>query len=145
MNKDLHSFQQFMKEREAASRAFVNGDIGPLDQLSTHVSPATIFGPQGDCVSGANEVNAANAGGAKMFESGSDSSFEILQMAANDDIAYWAGIQRSTVQMKGKPKAIPMDLRVTETFRREDGEWKLVHRHADGFKSETTDTKKLRA
>ena len=94
MNDNLRSFQQFRKDREEASRAFVNGDIVPLDRISTHVSPATIFGPRGDCVNGAIEVNAANAGGAKMFESGGESRFEILQMAANDDIAYWVGIQR---------------------------------------------------
>lgn len=142
MNNDLHDFEQFMKQREEASRAFVNGDIKPLDRISTHVSPATIFGPKGDYIEGADKVNAANASGAKMFESGGENSFEILQMAANDGIAYWAGIQRSSVRMQGKAEAIPMDLRVTEAFRREDGEWKLVHRHADILKSESEEKKK---
>ena len=136
MKGDLHKFKLFMRQREAASRAFVNGDSAPLERVATQVSPATIFGPRGDCVQGAENVNAANAGGAKMFETGGESSFEIQQMASDGDIAFWAGIQRSTVRMHGKTKAIAMDLRVTEAFRREEGEWKLVHRHADPLKAE---------
>jgi ketosteroid isomerase-like protein len=136
MNNDMHDFEQFMKQREEASRAFVNGDTEPLDRISTHVSPATIFGPKGDFIEGADEVNAANTSGAKMFESGGKNSFEILQMAASDGIAYWAGIQHSSVKMQGKTEAIPMDLRVTEVFHREGVDWKLVHRHADPLVSE---------
>lgn len=137
MKNDLNDFEQFMKQREEASRAFVNGDIGPLDRIATHVSPATIFGPKGDCVAGAEQVNAVNARGASLFEPESQNSFQILQMAASDGIAWWAGIQRSTVRMRGRAEAIPMNLRVTEAFRREGDEWKLVHRHADPLASES--------
>lgn len=142
MNNDLHDFKQFMKQREEASLAFLNGDIGPLDRIATHVSPATIFGPKGDWVEGADKVNAANATGARNFESGGESRFEILQMSATDGVAYWAGIQWATARMKGKTGVVPFNLRVTEVFRREGGEWKLVHRHADSLAAEYKDKKK---
>ncbi len=142
MNKDLQDFEHFMKQREEASRAFLSGEIDPLDGISTHVSPATIFGPKGDYVEGADKVNAANASGAEMFEAGGESRFEILQIAANDGIAYWTGIQRATARMKGKTEVVTFNLRVTEVFRRESDEWKLVHRHADSLKSESEETKK---
>jgi ketosteroid isomerase-like protein len=131
----LQEFNAFLKQRERASYAFVNGDATPLDVISTHTAPATIFGPVGNTVEGADNVNAANAKGAEMFASGGESHFEIQQSSANDDLAFWAGIQRSTVRMKNADKPVPMDLRVTEMFRREDGAWKLVHRHADPLKA----------
>jgi ketosteroid isomerase-like protein len=52
-------------------------------------------------------------------------------MGASDGIGYCVGVQHATARMVGKPGTIPFHLRVTEVFRRESGEWKLVHRHAD--------------
>jgi ketosteroid isomerase-like protein len=49
---------------------------------------------------------------------------------ASGDLGYVVGIEHSTVSVGGAtPEAY--ELRVTEVFRREDGEWKVVHRHAD--------------
>jgi len=59
-----------------------------------------------------------------------------MHHAADENIAYWAGIQRMVVQMHGQERGIPMNLRVTEIFRREQGHWKLIHRHADKLTSE---------
>jgi len=124
-------FEQFMKLRKEASDEFVNGNFEPLERISAERVPATIFGPKGDCVQGADHVNAANEKGARMFKPGGSNTFEIMHSAADNDLAYWVGIQRSVVRMDGKESGVAMDLRVTEIFRREGDEWKLVHRHAD--------------
>jgi len=129
------SFQDFMTDRLAASTAFVNGDIDPLLKISTQSSPATIFGPKGDAIQGADQVNEVNAQGAAMFRSGAENTFEVMHADSDDRLAYWVGIQHSVVHMRGQDDPIPMDLRVTEVFRREEGGWKLVHRHADGLAS----------
>jgi SnoaL-like protein len=136
MSNESHNFEQFMKQREEASRAFVNGDAGPLGRIATRVSPATFFGPMGGYEQGAEQVASTHERGASQFESG-DTSFEMLQMAASDGIGYCVALQRATARMVGKPEAVPFNLRVTEVFRREGDEWKLVHRHADTLASES--------
>ena len=55
MSNESHNFEQFMKQREEASRAFVNGDAGPLGRIVTRVSPATFFGPMADYEQGAEQ------------------------------------------------------------------------------------------
>ena len=129
------NFDEFMKQREKASNAFVNGDINPLYDISVQNSPATIFDPSGYFVQDVEKVNAKNAKSVEFFTSGSTNKFQVLHKAADNNIAYWVGIQRSIVQMKWQEQGVSMDLRITEIFRREDGQWKLFHRHADFLKS----------
>jgi len=142
MSNDLHDFEQFMKRREEVARAYVRGDAAPLGRIVTHVSPATFFAPRGGYRQGADEVWSTYDHDAALFEPGGDSSFEILQMAASENVGYWVGLQRATARMHGSTEAIPMSLRVTEVFRREGDEWKLVHRHADPLASEPEEKQK---
>jgi ketosteroid isomerase-like protein len=46
------------------------------------------------------------------------------------DLAYTAGYEHTSASWDGVPME-PYVLRVTHAYRREDGEWKIVHRHAD--------------
>lgn len=130
-NKNLQDFESFMALRLKASIDFVEGKFEPLKNISVEKSPATIFPPSGICIQGVNEVNSSNEKGAANFLPGAKNEFEVMHQDADEHLAYWTGIQRSTVKMKGQEEAVIFNLRVTEIFRKENGQWKLMHRHAD--------------
>jgi ketosteroid isomerase-like protein len=55
----------------------------------------------------------------------------VLQSGSSGGFGFWTGIQHADTVMEGKEERLTMQLRTTEVFRIERGEWKLVHRHAD--------------
>jgi ketosteroid isomerase-like protein len=124
-------FAGFLARREVVSTDYISGNPKGLLELSTCHDPSTFFPPSGARFHGATEVNAANERGAQVFGGGSTGHFEILQSGSSGDLGFWTGIQHAKVVMKGHDEPVAMELRTTEVFRREDGQWKLVHRHAD--------------
>lgn len=130
-NKYVKDFESFMEVRLKASTDFVEGKFDSLENISVKKSPATIFPPSGICVQGAELVNNFNEKGAAGFLPGAKNEFEVMHQNADEHLAYWTGIQRSTVKMKGQENDIIFNLRITEIFRKENDEWKLMHRHAD--------------
>ena len=136
MSDDQHDFEQFMKQRSAVARAYVNGEATPLGEIVARHDPATFFKPSGGYRQGAQAVWAHYERDATNFESGSEGQLEILHLAASDGLAYWVGFQRVTAHVRGRPQTVPFNLRVTELFRREGDTWKLLHRHADPLISE---------
>jgi len=55
--------------------------------------------------------------------------FEIIAAGASGDLAYTVGYERNRVKVEGVPTTYT--LRVTHVYRREDGGWRIVHRHGD--------------
>jgi ketosteroid isomerase-like protein len=125
------SFSQFMQQRTDAAAAYVRGDAGPVEALTTGQSPATFFGPDGGSVHDPDNVTASFADGASHFQPDGTSRLEILQSGVSEDIGFWTGFQHATVKLAPDGEPQQMKLRITEIFRLENGAWKLVHRHAD--------------
>ena len=111
-----------------ADTALHNGDSAPRIAIWSHHDPVTLFGAvlMG---SGWTEIQQVFESLASRFSNGSY-EYEVIAAGASGDLGYVVGIEHSTVSVGGAtPEAY--ELRVTEVFRREDGEWKVVHRHAD--------------
>jgi len=121
-------FDAFMRAREAAARAYVKGDVEPLARMAAESDPVTFFSPGGQNVSGARAVAERYATDARRFGRDGTTSLEVLH-SASGDLAFWTGLQHAEAEIDGKRS--PMTLRVTEVFRVEHGEFKLVHRHAE--------------
>lgn len=56
---------------------------------------------------------------------------EVLHREASGDLGFWTGVEHAQVEFDGAEKPLGMKLRVTEVFRFENGDFRLVHRHAE--------------
>ncbi len=44
---------------------------------------------------------------------------------------------QGAMQAEGSDELHPFALRITQIYRREDGDWKIIHRHADPIMQQT--------
>lgn len=134
-------FEAFMEQqRPRVAAAFVNGDPGPLREISASTDPATFFGPGGGVEHGWSHVLDRNEKASRQFQPGGTTELEVFHSGSDGELGYWTGLQRSVVRIAGKSEPVSMALRVTEIFRLENGTWKLMHRHADPLTTSSTAT-----
>lgn len=113
-----------------ADRALHAGDAEPRMQLYSHREPVTIFGAR-ETVTGWEAVSELFVRLARLFRGGYETwDFELVHAAVGGDVAYTVGYERSVVSIDGGPMQ-PGMLRVSHGYRREDGEWRISHRHGD--------------
>jgi ketosteroid isomerase-like protein len=91
--------------------------------------PVTRFGAWGPCKSGTEAVTRISRWVASRFSNSTVYSFELVAVGVSGDLAYTVGYERNATSVDGAPSAYT--LRVTHVYRREEGEWKIVHRHGD--------------
>lgn len=129
MRTEVDDFLAEMLPRQlAAERAIHNGDAQPRLALWSHDEPVTVFGAKMSG-SGWNELSTMFGTVASWFSDSEDYDFEVVAAGASGDLAYIVGFERNNVKVDGQPRIYT--LRVTHVYRREDGHWKIVHRHAD--------------
>lgn len=125
----------FVPRQEEADDALHNGDPEPRMQLWSREDPVTVLGALGVAASGWEEVSETFRWVASQFSKGDGFRLEVIAAGVSGDLAYTVGYEHSMVSRDGGP-ARPNRLRVTHVYRRENGEWKIVHRHGDGLEAD---------
>jgi ketosteroid isomerase-like protein len=111
--------------------ALHSGTAGPRVAAWSHSEPVTLFGAEMSR-RGWNQLEPAFEGLAESFSGSEAFDNEVLAAGVDGGLGYVVAIEHSTASRRGGSPAT-YALRVTTVFRREDGEWKIVHRHGDGY------------
>ena len=129
MSTEVEEFlADMIPKQRAAGEALHNGDVEPWLGLWSRHDPATLYGAK---LSGASwsEVEPIIRKVGSWFADSVAYEFEVVAAGASGDLAYTVGYEHNDVTFAGEPTTYT--LRVTHVYRREDGQWRIVHRHAD--------------
>jgi ketosteroid isomerase-like protein len=115
-----------------AERALFNGDDGPRRAIWSSEEPVSVLGAWRNATSRSELVEAFDAV-ASSFANCTDYEFDLISFDVRGDMAYTVGYERVATSMDGAPRTFT--LRATQVYRRENGDWRVVHRHADSISS----------
>jgi ketosteroid isomerase-like protein len=128
MTSDLDELRNRYHQSVAA---FIRGDPEVQKPLWSRRDDVTLANPLGPPAKGFEGVCGVMDRAAKQISDGEDYTFDAISWVETADLAYEVAVEHNRSRLAGAGEKVPIDLRVTTVFRREDDGWKIVHRHAD--------------
>jgi len=123
-----HEVREASRKFYAALNRMANGDAGALADIWSHDAGVTTMHPIGGREVGWDQVNASFTQVAQAAAEGRiELSDQLVRVAG--DLAYELGNEKGSFKLAGR--AVSIDQRVTNVYRRQNGVWKLVHHHTD--------------
>jgi ketosteroid isomerase-like protein len=104
--------------------------LGPL-HLFSHQEDITLGNPFGPYSRGRKNVEATLDGAAGHYRDGEVTGVELVATYATSELSCVVEVERGRAKVGGNSEVVAIAVRVTSVFRNEQGEWRLVHRHAD--------------
>jgi ketosteroid isomerase-like protein len=127
----LDDLDEVVEESHLALGEIVKRNPEPLKMVYSHREDVTLANPFGPPVRGWEQAAATMERAASNYRDGEIVGFELVAKYANPELAYIVEVERYKAKVGGGEELTPIALRVTSIFRREEGVWKIVHRHAD--------------
>ncbi len=125
------AFDEVLEQCQIALGEFPKGNPEPMKMMFSHQEDVSLANPFGPPVRGWDEVAKTLERAASHYRDGEATGFENVAKYITPELAYTVEIERCQAKVEGRDDVTPIAVRVTTIFRREEGEWKVVHRHAD--------------
>ena len=123
---------ELIEQYYRAQKAFLRGNPEPVKDLFSHTEDVTLANPYGPPVRGFDEVANTIEHAASLRSDGAFVEWQIVAKYVSAELAYVVQIERARAKIGAREDITPIAVRSTMIFRpEEDGEWKIVHRHAD--------------
>ena len=127
----VDDFDEVVEQYHLAIGKFMKGNPESARKMFSHRDDVTLANPRGVVAHGWTQVAEAMDLAASSRRDGEIVGFEIVAKHVSAELAYVVEVERLKGRFGGREELYAYDLRVTMIFRPEDGEWKVVHRHAD--------------
>lgn len=125
------AFEAFLDEADAAQLEFQQGRPAQYIALWSHAPDVTLGGGfGGEFEKGWEGVRSRLQWAGSQFLNGQHDIHRIAY-AASGNLGYLVQTEHLTFNTPGKAERLERDYRVTMLFRREEGKWRIIHRHAD--------------
>jgi hypothetical protein len=123
-------FQQAVTQVQSAIQRACNGDPEPFKALYSHADDVTIMGAWGAYELGWEQVGPRLDWAVTRFLEG-HIAFHPIAIGDRGSLGYTIWIEKGEARLQGSDGIRPFALRVTQLYRRENGAWKIIQRHAD--------------
>jgi ketosteroid isomerase-like protein len=120
---------ELVQRTEEATSAWMRGEMDRYLSLTLHARGFTLMKPFGGTPA-RYEARAESIMAAASYFAGGESELELIETHAWGDTVVLVMIERQHGQVGGLPDQ-DWSLRVTQVYRRDGSDWRLVHRHAD--------------
>lgn len=127
--------EEAIAESHAALRKILNGDPSGYAALFANREDITLGNPFGPFGKGRDAVLAALNNAAKKYTDGSVVRVERVAVYGGGNRFVLVEIEHDRAKLGANPDFAEFAARVTSVYEKIDGQWKLVHRHADPITS----------
>jgi ketosteroid isomerase-like protein len=132
MTNDHPALAELTRMAQQSAEAYLAGDLDTYAKVLPHADDFTLMPPFGGPIRQGFVLDDETREATRSTFRGGQVEVEIDASYMTDDLAVLAVVERQRGRV-GDLTEQDWSLRVTLAFRRDSGQWRLVHRHADAL------------